>query len=122
MEKYPKKPRMIPVGHAGDDQVAEVREDRFHGFALSRDRCGQAVDGVAGLDVGKNGIIADVAQVVGHPVDHFVGGGAKFFGGHFRRHFKKWGQPADFGALMRDSALFVLRNRRQSPFLKILDG
>ena len=80
------KARVVPVGDAGDDQVAEVGEDGIHGLALFR-ACGrQAVDERAGLDVGQNGKIANVAKVVGDPIYNLVAGGAEFVGGHFRTH------------------------------------
>ena len=74
---------MVPVGDAGDDQVAEIGEDGVHGLALFR-ACGrQGIDELAGLDVGQNGKIADVAKVVGDPIDDLVSGGAEFVGRHF---------------------------------------
>ena len=76
---------MVPVGDAGDDQVAEVGEDGIHGLALFR-ACGrQGIHERAGLDIGQNGKIADIAKVVGDPIHNLVARGAEFVGGHFKK-------------------------------------
>jgi hypothetical protein len=76
------KARVIPVRQAGDDELAEIGEDCFHGFRVLRAVRGETIDECAGFDVRQDRVIPQIAKVVGHPVDHFVRGGAEFFRGH----------------------------------------
>jgi len=86
------KTRMIPVRHAGHDQVAEIFQDRVHGLALLGCGGGKAVDERSRFDSGRDGKMPGIAQVVGNPIDGLVGGGAKFLGGH--APFSVTGLPA----------------------------
>jgi hypothetical protein len=69
---------MLPVGHAGNNNLSEVLEyplewlaiDGRFGWNLSRN--------LTGGDPGSHRKIADVFEIVGHPVDQLVSVLAKF--------------------------------------------
>ena len=77
---------MVPVRDAGNDELAKIFEDRLDGFPVFGTGFGQAADERAGLDVGKHRILADVAQIIGDPIDGLVRRGAEFLGRHLRGH------------------------------------
>ena len=76
-------PGMVPMRHAGDDQLAEVVEQRGERLALGWEgRSGRRRRMSPGRTSGVTGSVADAAQVVGHPVHQLVAMAAEFFGVH----------------------------------------
>src|SRR6185312_12690363 len=76
---------MIPLREAGYDQLAEIAQDRVHRLALGR-TCGwQLLRDVPGSNIRQDGQIANIAKVIGHPVDRLVAEPPEFFGGQRAR-------------------------------------
>jgi hypothetical protein len=59
--------------HAGDHDVAEVLKESRERLTLLRRPAGYCPYDVTGADLGCHVQLADVTEVIGHPVDQRVG-------------------------------------------------
>src|SRR6185312_15159067 len=63
---------MIPLREAGHDQLAEIAQDRVHRLALGR-TCGwQLLRDIPGSSIRQHREFANIAEIIGHPVDRLV--------------------------------------------------
>ena len=80
--KNAKKPRVLPMRNAGEDDTLEIVEDRFHRLAVLRRRFGKRPRDLPRRRLRAHRIVLDALHVVGHPLDHAAPVAAKFFGCH----------------------------------------
>jgi len=93
-----KEARMVPVSNAGNDKLAKILQDGFHGLAALRPALGQALREISGLDVGEHWIIPDIAHVIGDPIDGLMGRRAELLGRHLLGHI-----TPEYRSFSRDS-------------------
>src|SRR5260370_39390963 len=82
---------MIPVGDRGNDQLAEVVENRVHSLAPIGTGGRQARDQITRAHSWQDGQFANIFEVIGDPVDYLVTASPKFVTCHQSR--RRWLYP-----------------------------